>query len=337
MEGSYDQLLTDYSVGFMEFNVDDYVATKVFPTVPVSLQASSYKIYPRGYFLQDQVHPRPEGGVPREVEYRTQKGSYYTEEEGLRAKIDKNEAANWVGDRDPRQNKIDLLTSQHMIHRERKWAQAYFRTGVWTVNRAGVASGPTGTQFVQHGAATNIVDFWIGEADAMALATGVRPNTLILGRDLLRGYRNNQGVIDAIKYTQRGVVSQDLLAELFELDNVFSPTGTYNTVAGEVIDPTTLLPVPRASYAWLLESKSALLCYSAPNAGLNGVTAGVHFAWNQVGATNFGANGPAGGGGFNTAVYRGVWDYGEWFDVLQAWTPAIVAPDLGQFYSAVVA
>jgi hypothetical protein len=45
---------------------------------------------------------------------------------------------------------------------------------------------------------------------------------------------------------------------------------------------------------------------------------------------------PSAGGGFNSAVYRGLWDYGEWFDVLQAFTPKVVNPQMGAFYQNAV-
>ena len=326
-EGHFDQMLTDFSVGFMELTDERWIADKVFPIINVAQQSGNYRVLPSGYFLQDQVHPRPMGGVPREIEYRMERQPYYVEEEGLRAKLDKNEAANWSGPGDPRQNKIRLLTSQHLIHRDRKWASMFMRAGVWGTDLTGVPGAPAAGQFQQWDQANvDVADEIARRADAIGLATGMRPNVLIAGRAVLRGLKKNAAVKDAIKYTQTAVVTTDILSGLFDLDRVLSPTGVYNSAVGEMIDPVSGLPVPRETLAWIVGERDALLVYSGESAGLDTISGGGLFAWTGLHGT----------GAFNTVVNRGTWDYGEWFDVLQAWEPKVIANDLGIFLAAAV-
>lgn len=338
MEGWFDQLLTDFSVGFNDVDESKYVATKVFPVVDVALQASTFRQVQRAYFYQDQVAPRPEGGVPREVEYRMATGNYFCEEEGLRAKLDKNEAANWVGSGDPRENKIRLLTNQHKIHREIKWVNGFMRTGVWGRDRAGVAAAPVGDQFLHlSDPSVDLVQFWRNEKYSRAEVAGEVPNTVVMGVDVYAAHADDAGIKDQLKYTSAESITPEILQRILGVDRILVPEGTFNSGVGEILDTTTGLPVPRETYSFIIPRKSMLFVYTDPSAQLNSMTGGVHFAWNQVGTGTFGAQGPSAGGGFDSAVYRGVWDYGEWFDVLQAFTPKVVNPQMGTFYSGVVA
>ena len=268
------------------------------------------------------------GDVPREIGYRLEQGQYAVFEEGLRAKTDVRENASFNRSGDPRQTKVNLLTRQHLIHRERKWVAAYMRAGQWSTDKTGVVSAPVAGQFVQLDQANqDIVDFIDGERDNMAERTGVMPNTLIVGRSVLRAMRKNNLIKDAIKYTSVASVQLPILAQLLGLNQVLAPTVIHNRAVGEVFNVTRQRFVAREDYGFMFNKREMLLTYVEPTAGLNSLTAGIQIAW----------TGLLGGGAFNTSVNRGTWDYGEWFDVLQATQPQIVAPDLGTYYTNVVA
>lgn len=337
MEGTYDQMLTDFSVGFMEVDESKFVSRQLFPTVDVALQGSTFRKYPRGYFLQDQVAPRPIGGVPHEIEYRMQKDSYFCEEEGLRTKLDKNEAGNWVGPGDPRENKIKLLTSQHKIHHEVKFVNTFLRLGVWGQEKTGVASAPAAGQFIfLDDASVDLKTFWRKEKEDFAERTGIEPNVLLMGRDVLGAHVDNQGLRDQIKYTSADNIDEQLLQSLLGFEKVLAPMGTFNSGVGEIVDPTTNRLISRETYQFLVPRKMALMCYTDGQAGLDSLTAGVHFAWANLLYGLIGADVMRSDGGPTSVVTRGVWDYGEWFDVLQAIQPQIVAPDLGLLYDQAV-
>lgn len=336
-EGHFDQMLTDFAVGFMDQPADNFVYHQVFPVQPVNHKSDVYPVYPRGYFLQDQVAPRPVGGVPREVHFRRKQGTYVCIEEGLRAKVDRQETANFnLPGPSLEQSKIRLLSSQHKIHNERKWVTEFMTASKWSLDKTGVASGPTGNQFLQLDQANrDLVDFFAQECDDFSLRTGVWPNRAVLGRSVYRAFRKNTLLRDQVKYTSNTNISLDMLGTFFDIEKVLSPLGVYNTTGGEILDPTTNLPIAQESYARFVGDKSMLLTYAEPNPGPDYQGGGVHFAWTGLMAEAFSS--PDQLTGQTAAVVRGVWDYGEWYDVLQAWTPKVVAPDLGVYYSAVVA
>lgn len=161
------------------------------------------------------------------------------------------------------------VSRQMLLKKEILWVNQVFTTGVWGTDVTGVAAGPTGNQVLQwnNANATPIqdVDTW---RLSIAQNTGFLPNTLVLGPQAYVQLKNHPTILDRIKYTQRGIVTPDLLAELFDIDNVYIPYVIQNTAAEGLT----------GVYSFLY-GKSALLMYVNPNPGLMTPSAGYTFAW----------------------------------------------------------
>lgn len=56
--------------------------------------------------------------------------------------------------------------------------------------------------------------------EAIRAAIGVYPNTVCMGARVMTALKRNAFILDRIKYTQRGVVTAELLAELLEVERV---------------------------------------------------------------------------------------------------------------------
>jgi hypothetical protein len=113
--------------------------------------------------------------------------------------------------------------------------------------------------------------------------TGYSPNTLTLGAMVLQVLRNHPDILDRIKYTQRGVVTEDLLATLFGVDRILV------AYASQATGPETGDAVTQdaaATYAYIANKKSALLTYSPAAPSLMTPSAGYTFTWNGYFAGN---------------------------------------------------
>ena len=146
----FDQLLTNYSLAFMQ-EESKFVAGQAFPVLPVANMSDRFRRFPRGAFMRDNVGRRPLGGSLPIAGFDTDFDRYAAEEQGLASLLDDRERANVNNDPsyDPERQRIRWLTQQHLIHRDKDWTDAYFKTGVWGRDDTGVSSGPTGTQFLQ--------------------------------------------------------------------------------------------------------------------------------------------------------------------------------------------
>lgn len=316
-----DTYLTNLSVSYAQ-SQENFIASKVFPTVPVNHQSDKYAVYPKGAFLRDEYKPRPLGGRPNQTGYVITSGQYFAEEWGLEHKIDDRVRANADQPLDPDRAGMRMLTSQGLIRQDRMWATSYFKTGVWGTDWTGVASAPSASQFLQFDqAGADPIGFFDQQAELFGSATGMQPNTIVLGPKVYRVLKNLASITDRIKYTQRGIVTTDILAELFDVKQVLVARSVYNSAAEGQADAIN----------YIVDGKSALMVYAAPAPGLDTPSAGYTFAWTGLipGATN------AMGG----VIERGREELAH-SDVLQgrmAFDTEIVARDLGEFFTACVA
>lgn len=316
-----DQYLTNLSVAFTQESAK-FVADKVFPVVPVQKQSDKYNIYPKGHFWRDEVAPRPLGGRPNQANFDVESGTYLCEEEGLEYKLDDRLRANADQPLDPDKAGMRLLTEQTMIHRDSDWASSYFAKGVWGTDLKGKSSGPGEKEFLQFDqSGTEPVEFMDEQRDDLGSATGMEPNTLVLGKDVFRVVKNHPEVKDRIKYTQRGIITPELLAELFGVEKVVIPGSVKNSGEEGVAD----------AIDYIVSRKDMLLVYSAPNPAIDQPSGGYIFAWTGLipGATN------AQGG----VIERGREElaHSDVFQIRLAYDMKVVAPELGIFFEGAVA
>lgn len=319
-DGHFDQLLSNISIAFIQ-SQNKFVAPQVFPVVPVNNASDFYLEFPRGAFFRDEVGPRPLGGQSRIGGFTTTKKPYYAEEQGLSSNLDDRERANATPPYDPERSRIIYLTQQHLIHRDRDWAAKYFKPGVWTTDLTGEASAPGQNQFLQfdqdNSDPIQIVDEY---RDNIAEQTGFEPNVIVMGRKVFRVIKNHPAVVERIVYTQRGIVTAELLAELLGVDKVVIPGGVNNTAAEGQDD----------DFQFIVGKNDMLMAYAAPSAGLDQPTAGYTFAWTGL-LPNAGMSGQAG-------VWRGREDraHSDWFEVRMAYDMHVVSADLGVFFGSAV-
>jgi hypothetical protein len=316
-----DTWLTNISVGWAQ-DPSKFVAGKVFPMVPVQKQSDKFVIWDKGFFFRDEVGVRPLGGRPNRAGKAKKDGTYFCEEEGLEDVIDDRTRANADQPFDPDRASGELLTEQMMIHLDREWSNAYFKAGVWGTNIEGKSSSPSGEnqilQFDQDG--SEPIQTIRKNSTRIGRRTGRKPNKVVLGGDVFDVLCDHPDIVDRVKYTQRGVLTQELLAELFGVDEVLVPGGVENSAAEGQADDID----------FIVDSTSVLLAYAASAPAINSPTAGYTFVWTGLipGMTN----------AFGGVIQRGRDELAH-SDILQiraASDPEIVAPELGVFIEGAI-
>jgi len=331
--GVPDPMLTSIALAWAESNAALYTARQVFPQVPSTTSYGKYKVWGRSYFLQDNVGPRPLGGYPRQVGYRTSTDSYSMEEEALEAMIDDRERPDlaYAGD-NPETAKIRLLTTQHLVHGDRRWASAFFRTGVWGTDLTGVAAAPAAGQFLQWDNDNSEPDLLIDERGGLIgdkVGDMWRPNKLVLGRLAAMRLRHHPALMNMLGDQKDRILTNNDIARFFGLPegSVLVPGGIVNTGPEKESFAAT---EAAAVYERVVKSTDALLVYAAPQASAEMPSGGYTFAWTGYLGANA-ANPTAG-------VIRGRDDraHSDWFHVQTAYDFKVVAPELGVFFSNAV-
>lgn len=103
----------------------------------------------------------------------------------------------------------------------------------------------------------------MGYKEIIRQSIGIEPNTLILGNLVWNtAFKRNVKFLDSIKYTQKGILTSDLVASLLDLQNVYIGQGIYKdgTIPEIVSTPTVRHDI------W---GNMACLCYVNPANGEN--------------------------------------------------------------------
>lgn len=266
-----DRPLTNISIAFMQ-SATNFVADRVFPVVPVGKQSDKYFTYDRGMFNRDEMQRRAPSTESAGATYKLSTDSYSADVWALHHDIADQVRANADTPLQLNRETTEFLSVKALIRKEKSWATTFFATGVWTTERAGVASGPTGTQFLRwdESASTPIEDVRQGATD-MAVLTGFRPNKLVIGRrvyDALLDHPDIVGRIDRGQTSGTAIVMRQNLAALFEMDEVLVMDAIENTANEGATNVHAHIG-----------GKHALLAYSAPSPGIMVPSAGYTFSW----------------------------------------------------------
>jgi len=321
-----NQPLTNVSVAWMQ-DKSKFIADKVFPRVPVQKQSDLYWKYSKSDWRRTDAQKRAPGTETAGTGYRVTTDQYYCQVWGIHKDIDDqvraNADSNWKLDKDA----ALLVTNHLLLRRDLDWNAKYFTTGVWGKDYTGVASSPSTNQFLQwNDAASDPIVQFADLQTQFVLQAGRKANTLVLGADTITALKNHPDIIDRIKYTQRGVVTEDLLASLFDVDKVLISYASYTNVA-EKNDADA--QDADATYSFMTNSKGALLCYTPDSPGLQTPAAGYTFTWNGYLAGN--------AYGVRMKNFRMEHIAADRIEGEMTYDMKVVSPDMGVFLASAVA
>ncbi len=306
-----DAVLTNISVAYQQ-EANNFVAGRVFPSVPVSKQSDKFFTYTQDDFYRDTAEARADATESAGSGYGLSTDTYSAQVYALHKDIGDQVRANSDNPLNPDMDATRYLTQQIMLRQEIDWATNYFGTSIWgtdvTPGTLWSASGSDPIGDVQTGINTVLTN------------TGYLANTLVMSYAVFSELKNHADIVDRFKYTSSDSVTTDLLARVLGVDRVLVMRGIKNTAAEGAT----------ASYSQIGD-KDALLCYSAPSAGLMAPTAGYNFVWTGLTGT--------GGLGTSTAVSRFRMDHlrSDRIEIQSAWDFKVVSSALGYFFSNVVA
>lgn len=268
--------LTNVSIAYFQ-DASNFVADKVFPIVPVDKQSNLYNRYSKSQWRKTNAQKRAPGTETPGTGYDITRDQYYTEVYGIHKDVtDQDRAAadsEWAMDKDA----TNLVSHDLLLNREIAWQQAFFTTGVWGTDYTGVASAPSGNQFIQwdQSASDPIGQFAILQEQFIA-QSGRKANKLVLGAHAYTALKNHPELIDRIKYTQRGIVTTDLIATLLDVEQVLV---SYASVANGPAMNGAVVDDANATYSFIADTKSALLAFAPPAPSLLTPSAGYTFNW----------------------------------------------------------
>jgi hypothetical protein len=209
----YDPLLTTISVQFQPAP-DGYLADLVLPPVPVVRESASFWVYDKSRFDVPDSKRAPRTQYNR-IDWNVTTDNYLCFQYGLEGEIDDQERKNAAAPLDLDVDTTEIVTDMVLNNREKRVVDMVTDTSVVTQYTAltgadrwndGVNSDPLADIKT---ARTTIFD-----------ATGYRPNKMVMGYKVFEALKLHPAIKEVIKYTERAIVTAQLLAAVFEVDEV---------------------------------------------------------------------------------------------------------------------
>lgn len=268
--------LTNISVAYLQ-DQDVYIADRVFPRVPVNKQSDLYWKYHKSEWRRTDVERRAPSTESPGVGWNVETDQYFAHVYAVHKDIDDQLRANADDAFNMDRDATRFVTDQLLLKRDIDWANTYFVSGVWDQELQGVASSPSSGQFLQWDQSGSDP---IGDVTTAVIqqreSTGKAPNVLVMNPYVLHALRQHDDILDRIKYTQRGIVTEDLLASLFGVNRILVTWATQNA-SERYQDPSAT--DDNAAYSFI-NGRHAALYYANESPSLMTPSAGYTFTWN---------------------------------------------------------
>lgn len=256
--------LTNISIAYIQ-SAKDFIADKVFPVIPVMKQSDLYFTYDKEFWFKTQSAKRAPGTESAGSGFTVNSDNqYFCDVWAVHKDVDDQTRANADEPLNLDRDATLFVTQQNLLRREIQFVAQYIQPNIWTGRAAGDFT-PTTKWDASGSDPQEDVDNLKTEIKE---TTGFDPNTLIVGRKVFAALKNNASIIDRIKYTQRGIITEELLAALFGVDKFLVANVTQNTAAEGV-----------AADMGFLVGEVALLVYANPSPSIMQPSGGYTFAW----------------------------------------------------------
>ena len=304
-----DQLLTNILIAYMN-QPDAWIADTLFPIVSVRKQSNKIPKHTKEDFFRDKADMRSPGTESKGSGFTVSSSTYFCDNYATHVNVDDETRDNQDDPFDVDAAATRLVNERLKLRREVAWATDFFTTSVWDTDLTG------GTNFVKwddYGNSAPIIDLETG-AENIHSVTGKEPTDFTMGRQVWTQVRHHPDFIERIKYSQRAIVTTELIASLLGFQRV--NIGRAIKVSSAEGATTT--------FAYVF-GKNALLSYVPSGPSLMEPAAGYTFVWTRRGGI---------------AYTRRIRDDKAQYDRIEGHTffdQKVVGADLGNFFSSAVA
>jgi len=301
------------------FRNRDYIADQVFPIIDGSDPKAKITKYKKGAWYRDEAGIRTAGTRARRGSPSTTSVSLATSEYAFAAPVTdedrrfaKSKGAPVI---QPDIDSVEFATDKVDLKKERRVAAA-ITGGTWVDGNVGGVDAEG--LWSPAGATNTFLADLVTASKAIRAATGLLPNCLILDYATYKALAECEAILDKIKYTQRGVLTKDLLAAICDLEEIHIGKAIHSdaeeTVAGDDFNAVDI---------WTVNAGKGMgfLYYKPKKIGLKVVTAGIQA---RIAYEN--------GLARRTSVWREAPEHQDVYEVAEETDITIVAADAGYLF-----
>lgn len=264
-----DAVLTNISTRYMN-KQDAFIASKVFPIVQVEKESDLYYVYTKEDWFRDEARIRGDAEESTGSGYNVGTTTYQVDVWSIHKMVGDRMRRNADTPLRPDQTATEFVSQRLLLRQEVAWASDYFTTSVWGTD---VVGGTDFTKWSDYASSDPFEDIETGKEGILS-TTGYEANTMVVGWTTWRKLKRHPDIRDQIKYTTAENVTRELMARLFEVDNLYICKAIKNTA----VEGAT------ASYAFVQGTNDAWLGYVNPAPALEAPSAGYIFGYTGVSA-----------------------------------------------------
>jgi hypothetical protein len=246
---------------------DEFLALRVAPGVDVGKQSGRYFVLDRDSWLLSPPTFRAPKTSPRRIEWKVSSDSYFADNYALAGENALEDLANADQALRLRENTTQLITEALLRDLE-------VRVAGLVTSISNVGSGVTLTGAARWGdfiGSNPVADVTTAHAFIRG-RTGLVANTLIIDEDTYQIVRRHPLLLDMYKYTRGGMLRDDDLRDVFQVENLWRGRGIRNVAAEGA--PASLVNI------W---GNNALLARIVPGVSLQTETLALSFQWTPEG------------------------------------------------------
>lgn len=253
-------ILTQTAYKFTQ-NAAEFVGRELFPVFLTGEQAAQYYVFDSENALNvpRNIQRAPGTSYARSV-MKLSDDSFSCKEYGHEEPVDDIEKAKYAAAFDADAASVARSTNIVMVNHELRCHEL--------ATSAAVTSSTPGTKWDASGAdPIGDIDF---AREVIHDACGLDANVMVISRDVFNVLKETPAIVDKIKFTQRGVVTADLIASVFGVQRVLVAGVLTNTAAeGQTTSPAKI---------W---GGDVLLAHTSGAQDLKAPTFGRTFAWTK--------------------------------------------------------
>lgn len=226
-----DTPLTNMVIGY---EPTGFIVQDIFPSVPVNKQSDKYYIWNKGDFFRVPNTLRSPKTKGRTVELNVSSHSYFADNYALLHEEPFENMANADTILSSREKRVRFLKNLLTLDWENRVASM-----ITSGSNLGSYTTLTGTsQWSDYTNSDPVANVETGKSSIRS-TTGKLPNLMIVGYDVYRKLIHHPDIIDRIKYVQKGVVTADVLAAVFDVERILVGGTIKNTGSEGLTDSFT--------------------------------------------------------------------------------------------------
>jgi hypothetical protein len=221
-----DVAATQFSVAYRN---QMYIADQILPIVPVAKETGKYFVYNKASWMRNEAGVRAPGTrAPRAWYSMDTPGSYNCIPYSIATTVSDEVREQADNPLQPERTAIEFATDKILLAREARVAAALFNGTTFSSYTATAAalSGGAGAAWDDYNSSDPVQDMNIVRKNIIK-SIGYAPNTMVVGIDVYAALLQHPSILERVKYSQLGVVTDDLLARLFNVEKFLHGDAIY--------------------------------------------------------------------------------------------------------------